>query len=95
MYHMMIGAIALASLLAGLFFLKFWRRTGDRFFVFFALSFVIEGINRIALGLGGGMEEDASRFYLVRLVSFALIILAIVDKNRRHARAATPADESR
>lgn len=36
---MLTGAIALASLLVGLFFFRFWRQTRDRFFLYFALAF--------------------------------------------------------
>lgn len=86
MYHMMIGAIALASLIAGLFFLRFWYKTRDRFFIFFALSFAIEGVNRIALGVMGTLSEDAPHLYLIRLLSFTLILVGIADKNRRHQK---------
>jgi hypothetical protein len=83
MNQMLIGAIVTASLIAGLFFFRFWRTSGDRFFLLFALSFWIEGLNRLVLGSG----EDSPFFYLVRLVAYALIVLAILDKNRpRHNR---------
>jgi len=44
-----LGAIAALSLVAALFFLRFWHRTRDRLFLAFALSFGVEGVNRIAL----------------------------------------------
>ena len=34
------GAVAALSLVAALFFLRFWSRTGDRFFQLFALGLV-------------------------------------------------------
>ena len=34
MNDMLLGAIAMASLIAGLFFLRFWKSSGDRFFYF-------------------------------------------------------------
>jgi Family of unknown function (DUF5985) len=52
---MLIGAIAMACFTASLFFLRFWRKTGDRFFLFFSLSFCIEGVSRVILGM---IEED-------------------------------------
>jgi hypothetical protein len=82
MYEMLLGAIATASILAGLFFLRFWKSTRDRFFLFFALSFGIEGVNRLLLGLLGGLREDVPSYYLVRLLAYGLILLAILDKNR-------------
>lgn len=79
---MMIGAIAAGWLVAGLFFFRFWRHTGDRFFLWFALSFWIESANRVALGLLGGRDESDALFYGFRLVAYALILLAIWQKNR-------------
>jgi hypothetical protein len=79
----LVGIIATASLTAGLFFLRFWRHTRDRFFLFFALSFFIEGVNRIVLYLAVGPNEEAPVYYVVRLVAYGLIVAAIVDKNRR------------
>lgn len=81
MNDMLLGAIALASIVAGLFFLRFWRATGDRFFLYFALSFGIEGLNRIHLGLAGGLREDDAVYYLIRLVAYGLILWAVLEKN--------------
>ena len=80
---MLLGAIALATLVASIFFLKFWKKTGDRFFLFFAISFGIEGINRAVLGLVTTPNEDQPFFYIVRLLSFVIILIAIIDKNRK------------
>jgi hypothetical protein len=82
MNQMLMGAIAVASLVVGLFFLRFWRHTRDVFFLFFALSFWIEAANRAALGLLVGADEEGVPFYSVRLVSYGLILLAIWHKNR-------------
>jgi hypothetical protein len=80
--HMLLGGIAVGSLIASLFFFRFWRHTRDRFFLYFALSFLIEAGNRVALGLVSNADEAAPEFYLVRLVAYALIIVAIWQKNR-------------
>lgn len=72
----------MASMVAALFFLRFWRDTRDRFFLLFAIAFVIEGLNRALLGLTGVSQEHEPFFYLVRLFAFGLILVAIVDKNR-------------
>ena len=82
MDQMLTGAIAAASLVAALFFFRFWRHTRDRFFLYFALSFLIEAANRVALGLLVGADEDGAMFYSVRLVAYGLILLAIWQKNR-------------
>jgi len=78
----LIGAIAMASLIAGVFFLRFWRDTKDVFFLFFAASFILEAANRAALGLSPDPNEGSPLFYFVRLVSFLLIVVAIIKKNR-------------
>ena len=82
MVDMLIGAIAMATLVAALFFLRFWRSTGDRFFLFFALSFFIEGINRVFLAPSAHETDGAPGYYLIRLLTYGLILYAILDKNR-------------
>jgi uncharacterized protein DUF5985 len=81
--QMLVGAIALASMLAGLFFLRFWKNTRDRFFLYFALSFWLEGINRAIFGIMGALTEALPVFYIIRLVAYGLILWAIIDKNWR------------
>ena len=80
---LLLGAISMACLVAGLLFLRSWKRTGDRFFLFFATSFFIEGLNRAMLGLANDPNEGRPLFYFVRLFSFLLILIAIVQKNLR------------
>jgi hypothetical protein len=76
------GAVAALGLVAALFFLRFWRRTGDRFFMLFAAAFVIDAAARFFLGWGRIVSEAEPYYYLPRLLMFALIILAVVEKNR-------------
>ncbi|HWP20599.1 MAG TPA: DUF5985 family protein [Burkholderiaceae bacterium] len=83
MYPLLIGMVAMASAIASLFFLKFWRQTRDRFFLLFALAFALDCVSRITLGVGAAATEHEPLFYAIRLVSFVLIIIAIVDKNLR------------
>ena len=82
MNEFLMGGIAVASFVAGLFFFRFWRHTRDRFFVFFALSFWIEAANRVAMIVHLEPNEGEPGYYVVRLVAYGLIIAAIVDKNR-------------
>jgi hypothetical protein len=79
---MLTGAIAIGWLLAGLFFFRFWRRTRDTFFLWFALSFWLECVNRIALGMLDATGEDRPVIYGLRVVAYGLILLAIWQKNR-------------
>jgi uncharacterized membrane protein HdeD (DUF308 family) len=78
----LLGAISMASIVIGMFFLRFWRAGRDRFFLFFALSFLLEGANRFALALLARPNEGTPTIYLVRLLAFLLIVAAILDKNR-------------
>jgi uncharacterized membrane protein YkvI len=82
MDEFMMGAIAMASAVAGLFFLRFWRETGDRLFLMFAISFFLLGLTRVALAAAPAPLEDRFYLYWMRLVAFGLIIVAIIDKNR-------------
>jgi hypothetical protein len=75
------GAVAMAFLIAALFFLRFWIRTRDVFFALFAAAFAIYGFSQAALGWGRASEFEPL-FYMPRLLTFALIVLAVVIKNR-------------
>jgi hypothetical protein len=83
----LLGMNAMASLTATLFFLKFWRQTRDPLFLFFALAFGVDAVVRLLLGLTNVSAEMEPFFYLARLVSFALIIVAIVRKNHPSRRS--------
>lgn len=84
----LLGACALASVMAGLFFMRFWRDTRDRFFLYFAVAFWLGGVAWATLGLTTVSAEAESYIYLIRLLSFLIIIAAIVDKNRKKPAAA-------
>ncbi len=82
MNQMLMGGIAVGSLVAGLFFFRFWRGSGDRFFLYFALSFWLEAGNRVALGMLFNSSELEPVIYLLRVVAYGLILVAILQKNR-------------
>ncbi len=77
------GALVLGYLVIGLFFLRFWSASRDRLFVLFALAFGVLAVQRFALSVTQETMEDQTVFYLMRLAAFVIIIIAIVDKNRR------------
>jgi hypothetical protein len=82
-----LGAVAMASLVAALFFLRFWRQTRDRFFILFSLAFLIDALDRTALGVFDWIsEEQEPVYYFVRLLAYSLIVLAIAGKNVRAGR---------
>jgi hypothetical protein len=76
------AASATGALMAGVFFLRFWRDTRDRLFAFFAAAFWLLGLSWALLGLSSPTEETRPFIYAIRLVAFLLIIVGIVDKNR-------------
>jgi hypothetical protein len=79
------GALTAGYFVAALFFLRFRRESGDRLFAIFAAAFALLGIQRFALfyfGFGAGVW-----LYSLRLVAFALILFAIIDKNAKSSQA--------
>jgi hypothetical protein len=75
------GVLATASLTVGVFFLRFWRESRDSFFLAFAASFVIEGLNRVSILWLPRPNEGSPRVYLIRLFASLLILGAILHKN--------------
>ena len=75
------GAAAMASLAVALFFLKFWRRTRDSLFLLFAAAFAIDAVSRVALSVADASDTAEPIYFLPRLVMFALIAIAIINKN--------------
>ncbi len=92
MLLLLTGAVAMGFAVAGLFFLRFWRDTRDRLFLFFALSFFIMMVNRIGLMLASQQGIRRDELYWVRLLAFLLILVGIADKNRsrKSSRSAAP-----
>lgn len=80
------GAIIMGYLISGLFFLRFWKGTDDRLFLIFGLGFWLLALQRLLLALLADQPGPHLFLYLIRLLAFVLIIVAIVDKNRAPAR---------
>jgi len=83
MNGILMGATASLSLVIGLFFLHFWRKTHDRFFLFLSISFVLQAVDRLLQG-NDWMPDELSMQYAVRLAAYMLIIVAVLDKNKLH-----------
>ena len=79
--NFLLGVIFAASLVAMLFFLRFWRATRDLLFLAFAGFFLIEGLTSV---LQAVQEPSVSPWiYVVRLAGSLLILAAIMGKNLR------------
>lgn len=79
----LLGIIATTSILAGVFFLRFWKDTRDSLFLAFAVAFIIEGINRGFRIFFAHPSEASPWVYFVRACAFLIILAGIVNKNRR------------
>ncbi len=77
------GAATISLLVVALFFLRFWKKTHDRLFLFFSGAFVILMVERFVRASMTVENEWAPYVYTIRLSAFILIIAAIVDKNLR------------
>jgi len=79
------GALAMASLIAALFFLRYWRDSRERLFAFFSLAFVGMAVNWTVLAIIDHPVDEAQqvRAYVIRLIAFVILIVGIIDKNRR------------
>jgi hypothetical protein len=81
-FDFLSGSITLGFLVAGLFFLRFWRRTHDGLFLAFAVAFALLGIGQAVQALANIPQEERSYLFLIRLAAFTIILIAIIRKNR-------------
>jgi hypothetical protein len=87
LYTFVFGVLSALCFVCGLFFIRYWRASGDRFFSFFAIAFWALGANWALLVGRDPSDEYTPYFYLLRLFAFLVILSAIVDKNRRSSRS--------
>lgn len=84
------GMVTMGFLVGGLFFLKFYARSRDRFFVAFAAAFWLLALNQALVTIAGVPGDEVGWLYVLRLVAFGLIALAIVRKNVAPDRRGPP-----
>jgi hypothetical protein len=82
-FDFLSGAITMGFLVAGFFFLRFWKRTHDSLFLAFAAAFWLLGLGQALLAFTEIPVEERSWLYLLRLAAFSLILVSIWRKNRR------------
>jgi uncharacterized protein DUF5985 len=80
------GALTMGCAVIALYFLRYWRRSHDRLFVFFGVAFAVLALNWVSLAIIDPMLEGRHYVYFFRLAAFLLIIIGIVDRNRRSRR---------
>jgi hypothetical protein len=80
-YSYLCGAASALAAVAGVFFVRYWRESRDRFFALWAIAFALMaaqwGLSALAVD-----AELVGQVYLLRLAGFLLIAGAIIDKNR-------------
>lgn len=77
----LLGFIAACSLVAAVFFLKYWRDARDPLFLAFAGFFGIQGIVTSALLELSHPNEGSIWMFLMRLLSVLWVLGAILWKN--------------
>jgi len=78
----LLGVIVTCSFVAAGFFARFWFATRDLLFLGFAAAFALEGLNRMTFLLLDRPNAGDEYIYVVRLLSYLLILAAIANKNR-------------
>ena len=81
----MTGALTMASSVIAHFFLRFWRSTTDRLFLYFSVAFAMLAITW-AMSAGHGTIVRNEHFF--RFAAFVLIAYAVINKNRARKRSA-------
>jgi len=81
MIEFLSGAVTFGFIAAAVFFLRFWRRTADRLFLAFATAFLLLALNQGLAQWLGSADERIGYAYLLRVIGFVLILVAIIDKN--------------
>jgi Family of unknown function (DUF5985) len=76
------GCIFFGFMVVAGHFLRFWKTTHDKFFLLFAIAFILMGIERICVALYIG-AETLSYIYITRLIAACFIIAGIIYKNRK------------
>ncbi len=77
------GGLTVMSFIIGVFFLRYRRVHGDALFGWFALAFWAFGASWCVQAIDLTLGEQEPYVYVLRLVGFLLIIIAILGKNRR------------
>ena len=77
----MNGALSLGCAVIAMFFLRYFRLARDELFLWFAGAFAALGAQWTLLTFGRS-SEHTHLLYIVRLVAFLMIVIAILRKNR-------------
>jgi uncharacterized membrane protein HdeD (DUF308 family) len=79
--YFLLGFITASSLVAALFFMRFWRDTRDMLFLAFAAFFLLQGASDLYVLRLQHPNEGNFWLFLLRFVSIAAVVAAILRKN--------------
>ena len=79
--HVLLGAVIMGDVIAALFFVRFWKLTDDRFFLFFAASFIAIAVSRVVVDENLPPIGYEPFGYMIRILSYLFIIAGILYKN--------------
>jgi hypothetical protein len=81
MNRFLLGMLAAFSAAIALFFLQFLRESKDRLYGFFSAAFGVLTLDWLARAAVDPRHESQHYLFLLRLLSFLLIIAGILAKN--------------
>jgi hypothetical protein len=81
MIEFLSGALMTSFLVATAYFVRFWQRTSDRLFLYFAIAFILLALNQVVLFAMGAEDELRGYVYVLRVSGFVLILVGILGKN--------------
>jgi hypothetical protein len=92
MHEYLWGMLTMATSMAALFFLRYWRVGREPLFLFLSFAFVALSASWVTLAVVRPSYEHRHIVYLLRLLACAAIMIGIADKNRRTRSAAQTRD---
>jgi hypothetical protein len=81
MLDFLSGMVAMGFLVAAVFFVRFWKRTGDSLFAIFAASFALLALGQATSTLARAYVENETWLFLLRLAAFLFLLVGILVKN--------------
>lgn len=82
MKELAFGAMIALYMVSGTFFLRFWKRTRETLFLYFALAFGVLAVQCLALAVTHESGDESTWLYALRLLAFIFILIGIWQKNR-------------
>jgi hypothetical protein len=88
----LLGAVIMGDVIAAVFFVRYWKLTGDRFFLFFSASFIAIAVSRVVVDENLPPVGYEPFGYMIRILSYLFIIAGIMYKNigAKSSKAETP-----